>query len=211
VDIAQTWALLYVALYLVFEVTARSSDGSVNHGHHLVTLVAIVQCVAIGLLNAAEQWDWDVDRWVADTRGDTISWWSVQAILAVYVTSGLSKVLRDRGGWVHQSPGLLLNAAIRADMVDATGSGQESARASRARRIIFWLLPHANLTRVVFAGGLLVELAAPIGLFGEHALLAVGLALLVLHWGNGLLFNLPFVGYQILVVTYLINLPQFWS
>jgi len=70
---------------------------------------------------------------------------------------------------------------------------------------------HPGLTRLLFAAGLLVALAAPLGLLGENALLVVGIALLALHQANHRLLGLPFPSYQILVLAYLVNAPRLWS
>ena len=53
-----------------------------------------------------------------------------------------------------------------------------------------------------------MELVAPLGLLDERLLLAVGVGLLALHWANGHLLGLPFIEYQLLVLIYLVNLPQ---
>ena len=72
-----------------------------------------------------------------------------------------------------------------------------------------WLLERPVLTQCVFATGLLVELGTPIGLLGERVLMFTGLALIALHRGNERLLGLPFPEFQLLVLIYLVNVPQF--
>jgi hypothetical protein len=76
--------------------------------------------------------------------------------------------------------------------------------------LVSWLFERPAVTQWVFAAGLLIELTAPLGVLGETALLLVGLALIALHKGNELLLGLPFPEYQLLVLVFLVNLPQFF-
>jgi hypothetical protein len=75
--------------------------------------------------------------------------------------------------------------------------------------LVSWLFERPALTQCVFAVGLLIELTTPIGVLGEPVLMLVGLTLLALHKGNELLLGLPFPEFQLLVLVYLVNLPQF--
>jgi hypothetical protein len=177
----------------------------------MVVVVSVVQLAAATFWNAAAHWDWDVREWVADTRGATIAWWSVQAIVAVYLTSGVTKILHSRAEWISRSPGLLVAAAARLDTAASMGSAFQLASARRAEHAIRVLFAHAGAARLLFAAGLLVELTAPLGLLGENALLVVGLALLALHQANLRLLSLPCHSYQILVITYLVNVPRLWA
>ncbi len=195
------WAVLIV------DMTFRSSFGSVNHGDHLLAVVLTAQLAGVVVWNAAQQWNWDLGRLGAGSQGATAAWWTVQAILAVYFTSGLAKVINSRGRWIQRSPGLLLASLARVDTdrlmgMQSWGAGKESDG------LVTWLLARPNLARAVFASGLLVELGSPIGLFGETALLFVGLALLALHRANGRLLGLPFPDYQLLVLVYLVDVPR---
>ena len=78
----------------------------------------------------------------------------------------------------------------------------------RSLRLVSWLMERPTVCRWLFAAGLLMELVAPLGLLDERLLLAVGVGLLALHWANGHLLGLPFIEYQLLVLIYLVNLPQ---
>lgn len=209
-DRGTVWALLYLSAFLVLQVTAGSSDGSVNHGNHLVTIVAVAQLAAVFLWNASADRGWDIDDLVARDRNATAAWWSVQAIVAVYFTSGLAKITHSGTSWIQRSPGLLVIATARLDTTGSMGSALHLENARRAKQLIERLLPHPGFARLFFAGGLLVELATPLGLLSEDALAAVGIALLALHYANLRLLSLPFPSYQIIVVGYLVNVPRLW-
>jgi hypothetical protein len=209
-DRAVPWTLLYLAAFLVLQVTARSSDGSVNHGDHLVTVVAVAQLAAVLVWNATGGDD-DLGGWLGPSQASTAAWWSVQAIVAVYLTSGLTKLADTGGRWVQRSPGLLVAAVARLETAGAMGAGDHERRAGRATRIIDVLVARPAVTRAVFGAGLLVELLAPLALLGAGPRAAVGVALIGLHAANGLVLLLPFPTYQLLVLVYLVNVPQLWA
>jgi hypothetical protein len=198
-------ALVCMTVIVIVEVTFRSSDGGVNHGDHLLAIVLTAQTAGVALWLAAEHWSWDLGGMLGPSEEATAAWWAVQVILAVYFTSGL---IRTRGRWIERSPGLLLSNAAHTETDRLMGEASWGA-SGRSTALVAWLLERPTLTRWFFAGGLLVELAAPIGLLGKTALLVVGLALLALHAANGRLLGLPFPQYQILVLVYLVNVPQF--
>ena len=197
------YALLYLSLTLLLDTTFRNSFGSVNHGEHLLLIVLVAQTVAVALWNAADTFDWDLGRVLAGSRPATAAWWSVQAMLAAYFTSGLAKLVETRGRWIHRSPGLLLAARARVDTDQHMGPGRRRL-ADRSGPVVAWLFGRPGIARAVFAAGLVVELASPAGMFGATALLLVGLALLALHFANARMLGLPFPEYQLLVVTFFV-------
>jgi hypothetical protein len=201
------YALVVLAVVVIVDLTYRSSFGSVNHGDHLIAVALLAQLGAVGVWDAAQHWGWDLGRVLAPTQGATAAWWTVQAIIAVYFTSGLAKLINTRGMWIARSPGLLLSALARADTERAMG-GDNWGDSGDSDSVVAFLLARPGLARVVFAAGLFVEVGSPIGFYGETALLVVGLALLALHRANGRLLGLPFPQYQLLVLVYLVNVPR---
>jgi hypothetical protein len=201
------FALLVLTVALVVDITFRSSFGSVNHGEHLLAVVLGAQLLAVALWNSAVHWHWHLGHVLASSQGATAAWWTVQAILAVYLTSGLSKLVNTRGRWIQRSPGLLLSAVARGDTERQMGNTTVGT-ADEPDPLVAWLFKRPGLTRCVFTIGLVVELASPLGLWGETALLLVGLALIALHNANGRLLGLPFTEYQLLVLVYLVNVPR---
>lgn len=200
-------ALVFLTAAIIIEVTFRSSYGAVNHGHHLLAVILTAQTAAMVVWNGAARWDWDLGVVLGNSQASTVAWWTAQAIVAVYFTSGLSKLINTGGQWIARSPMLLLSAYERGDTGAMMGPwGQAQARDGVRRAA--WFLDRPLLTDCAFAGGVLVELAAPIGLLGKLALAAVGLAIIALHKGNRFLLGLPFPEYQLLVLIYLVNVPQ---
>jgi hypothetical protein len=206
-DLLVPLALLFLTAAAIVEVTFRSSYGSVNHGQHLLAVVLTAQTMATLLWNAATHWHWDLGAVLAHSQQATAAWWTVQAIIAVYFTSGLAKLINTRGRWIQRSPMLLLSSYARVD-TDRMMGARSWGRSGESAALVSWLFERPAITQCVFAAGLLIELTAPIGLFGETVLMVIGLALIALHQGNELLLGLPFPEYQLLVLVYLVNLPQ---
>ena len=117
------FALAYLSVALIVEMTYRSSDGSVDHGDHLLASVLIAQVAATVVWNAADRWSWDLGCPRANSQQATAVWWSIQAIAAVYFTSGLSKLINTGGRWIGRSTGLLLAGYGRLETQRMTPKG----------------------------------------------------------------------------------------
>jgi hypothetical protein len=210
------FALGYLSVALILEITYRSSDGSVDHGDHLLATVLIAQFAATVVWNAADRWSWNLDVLAANSQQATAVWWSIQAIAAVYFTSGMSKLINTGGRWIGRSTGLLLAGFGRLETQRMTpkgsaANGREPAGIRNAEIVLSALSSRPVLVQCVFAAGLLIELASPIGLLGESVLMAAGLSLIALHVGNQVMLRLPFPEYQLLILIYFVNLPRlFW-
>jgi hypothetical protein len=201
-DVRPGLAVGFLGAALLLELTYRSSFGSVNHGHHLLLVVLLAQAAASAAWNGLDRLDVE-SAVVGSSPGSTMAWWSMQAILAVYFTSGLTKLLATDGRWVQRSAGLLLDTWVRLDAERQLGPGRRQV-AERSVGFVDWLVQHPLPARAMFAGGLLIELATPLGLLGVTARGVLGLALLALHQANDRLLGLPFPEYQLLVITFLV-------
>lgn len=209
-DLLVPYALVFLTVAIIVDVTYRSSFGGVNHGDHLLAIVLTAQTGAVLLWNAAEHWGWDVGSVVGTSQQATAAWWAIQAIIAAYFVSGLSKLVRTRGRWVQRSPGLLLSSVARVETDRLMGPTSWGSSA-KSTDVVLWLLERPALARSMFAAGLLVELLTPVGFVGKPALAIVGICLLCLHWANGYLLGLPFREYQLLVLVFLVNVPQLFT
>jgi hypothetical protein len=207
-DVLVPVALLYLMTATILELTYQSSHGSVNHARHLLAVVLTAETAAVFVWNAAEQWAWDLGSILGTSQQATATWWAVQAIIAVYFTSGLSKLINTGGRWAGRSNRLLLAAYGRVETDRMTGKN-DPVVSDRTQERISWLLDRPSIARYIFAAGLCLELATPIGLSGPTVLTVTGLGLIALHWGNQFLLRIPFTEFQILVFIYLVNAPQF--
>lgn len=203
-DVAPAVSGSIAAAWAILALTVGLSDGALSHGRHL-PVVALAG-------HAAGYVAWEVAGWfdagegsaVLATPAATGAWWAIQAILATYFVSGVSKLAGSGFRWAWQSPNILL--AVLARLETARG-GSGPARTARSERIVGALLHRPLLTRVLMGAGLLVELAAPLGLVDRWAMVVAGVALVALHRINGLILRLPFRKYQWVLVAYLVNVP----
>jgi hypothetical protein len=200
-------ALLYLTAATIVELTYQSSHGSVNHARHLLAIVLTAQTAAVFIWNAAEQWNWDLGATLGKSQQATATWWAVLAIVAVYFTSGLSKLINTGGRWAGRSNRLLLAAYGRVESDRMTGKVDPGV-SDRTEARISWLFDRPFITKCMFTAALCLELATPIGLSGQILLMVTGLGLIALHWGNQFLLRIPFTEFQILVFIYLVNAPQ---
>jgi hypothetical protein len=207
-DVLVPMALLYLTAATIVELTYQSSHGSVNHARHLLAIALTAQTAAVFVWNAAEQWNWDLGGILGESQQATATWWAIQAIIAVYFTSGLSKLRNTGGRWAGRSNWLLLAAYGRVETDRMTGKADPDV-SHRTEARISWLLHRPFVARCIFTAGWCLELATPIGLSGQTVLMITGLGLIALHWGNQFLLRIPFTEFQILVFIYLVNAPQF--
>jgi len=207
-DVLTVYALAVLAIAFLLELTIRSSYGAVNHGDHIVCVVAIAMFTGVLTWNAASTFNWDLSRLIASSREATAAWWAIEAVVAMYFTSGLTKVLATGGGWIRVSPNLLLSVHRSAHLSHLMG-GQRQAAVERSDRLSRRLSGRRWLVRVVFALGLFTELVAPIGLFGEWVLLAVGLGLIALHLANATLLTIRFDAWALVVLVFFVIPPFF--
>ena len=174
-----------------------------NHGEHLLLIVLVAQTVAVALWNAADTFDWDLGRVLAGSRPATAAWWSVQAMLAAYFTSGLAKLVETRGCWIHRSPGLLLAARARVDTDQHMGPGRRRL-ADRSGPVVAWLFGRPGIARAVFAAGLVVESRRPPACSAQPRSCSSASRCSRLHFANARMLGLPFPEYQLLVVTFFV-------
>lgn len=196
VDLAAPLPAVGLALVTVGFVTLANSGGVVNHGHHMTAIATVTYAAADVARWARDTWDldWSVDH-------TTAAGWTVQAIAALYLTSGASKLIASRGHWARQGPNLTL-AVIAKDYQLAAESDRRHGFVATARR-------HPTVVAALLPMGLALELLVPLGLLHPTALFAVGVAVIALHLVNGALLDLSFPPYRWIVATHfvLFSLP----
>lgn len=203
---APMWALLWLSLVFGLTMTLKYSSGMVSHGHHLVAVTLVAQAAAHVTWELGEELDADLGRLVLGSADATAVWWTVQAIAAAYFVSGVTKVARSSLLWSWDSPALLLHLVSRSEMARHEFHATDRAR-SISRAAAEWLVQRPAVTRVMFSAGLLVELAAPLGLVNRTTLVVAGGAFLALHFVNGVVLLTRFRLFELIVLIYFVNVP----
>lgn len=195
-----------VAVLAVLWLTITCSKGTVNHGNHLTVIAICATALGNVTWQICDAFDAYPENLVLATPEWTGAWWAVQAIVAAYLVSGISKLALTQFRWIWRSPGLVVNAHIRAEV--ASGErGSSPTSIERSLSMAGLLGRHPWPARLVFGSGLFVELLSPLSLFNRATLVVGGAALLALHAANGALLRLRFVSYQWLLTVYLLQLP----
>ena len=196
----------YLAIVVVLSVTLESSQGSMDHGRHL-PMVAVVAQFAGGVgYGLADLLDWQPSSLILHDAGRTMTWWTVQATMAVYFVSGVSKLARSGFMWVGEAHHLGVTTVARAE-TGLLDQPRRTDRRDRAARIAGGLSSHRLIAMLVFGGGLWLELAAPFALVNRVTLLVGGLAFIALHRSIGVFLLLPFRRYQWTLLIFFVNVP----
>jgi hypothetical protein len=196
-------ATAVLALSIAAVGALRNSQGGAIHEPQAVGLVFLAQTVAFArFVDTPALWTGG-----ASPEGlmaqRTALFWSQQALIAVYLTSGVTKIFASRGRWAFRAALAPLQVAKAAEQafvrtLDARGRDRRAALAA-------WMAAHSVLTRLALACGLAVELASPLFLLSPAATFAGGSVLLAFHWAAGLAMGLPFWTHQALVMLLLAN------
>ncbi|MEM7139540.1 MAG: hypothetical protein AAF548_00815 [Actinomycetota bacterium] len=199
-----TAATAVVASILTFKLTVAGSGGAVNHGRSLSVVAFVAAAAGQIAFEICTALEFESSYLVLEDAESSGIWWSIQAILAAYFVSGMSKLAYTRFAWIWRAPGLVLSARGR----QVTASHGERAASTRVvDRLVEDSLRYPAMGRVVFGSGLLIELLAPVGFLGPNLMIAVGAAVIALHVANGLVLGLWFQHYQLIVAVHLLRLP----
>ena len=200
------WAVVlpYLAVLSVLVGTLSNSRGGIGHNLQIVSLVLCAQ-------TAAHFWHVFRTRAAGARDGraaeDRVIWWSQEAIVATYFVSGLTKLIRSSGMWVFESP--LIAAQIVKSNEQFYYNRLEAPPDRFGAASAEWMAQHPLIVGAVLSIGLLLELTAPLALFGRRAALGYGLALVLFHATVHRVMKLDFAFNSYLLWIYLVNVP-FW-
>ena len=196
-------ALPYMTAFSIAVGSVNNSHGAISHYLQIVSLVLCAQTAAhfYSLLRQ----NGEQGPAAAVRREQRVIYWSQQAIVATYLVSALTKLIRTSGMWFFQSPLIALQIIKTNDQdrYDNLGSGgYESASA-----IADWIVQNPLITGLVLSTGLLLELVAPIALFGRAFAFGYGVSLLLFHATVHRVMKLHFLYNEYLIWIYLVNVP----
>lgn len=197
------WLALPVALFVnVAAHGIKNSQGAIQHTTQIISLVLLAQTGAYfyGLWrrNHGEE------RSALENRE---IWWSQQTIVAVYLLSGISKLVVTKGLWVWQARWIGVSVAKAAyqffyDTLDRAALEQQLAVANFAAA-------HGWIVALIAGAGLLLELGSPLMLVSRVWAAILGCALVCFHLSLDHTMHLRFIYNQWLLLIYMINAP-YW-
>ena len=201
------WSVVlpYLTVLSVLVGTVSNSRGGIGHNLQIVSLVLCAQ-------TAAHFWSVFRSRAAGARDGraaeDRVIWWSQQAIVATYFVSGLTKLFRSSGMWIFESP--LIAAQIVKSNEQFYYNRLQAPPDQFGAAIAEWMAQHPFVVGAVLSIGLLLELTAPLALFGRRAALGYGLALVLFHATVHRVMKLDFAFNSYLLWIYFVNVP-FWG
>ena len=198
------WLALPVAFLIhVAARTILNSQGAIQHAAQIVSLVLFSQMVAhfYGL--------WRRRRGVDEQPQveDRAIWWSQQAIVAVYLVAGITKLVVTKGLWPFQARWIGVSIAKAAyqsfyDTLNFADLQQQLAVANFAAT-------HAWVVALIAALGLFLELGSPLMLINRIWAAGFGATLICFHISLSYAMHLTFPYNQWLLFIFMINVP-YW-
>jgi hypothetical protein len=174
----------------------------------------VVPLVLLGLLGGHLHYAWaarrgdPAARFDGRSRDDLAVFYALQMIAAIYVLSGITKLIRSEGEWIQQSYHFALQ-------VIRTQHNIYYSALSPAGGLEFWtsvasfMVEHRWLTCAMFGTALFLELFAFTALFGRIWSLVLGVALIGFHLSVLALMSINFYLNMILLAFFFVNAP-YW-
>jgi len=202
--------LIYMlALSLAVGTLKNSQHGEISHRFQIITMILLVQCGwhllcaarwLYGRISGKQQrfhHGWNIDRMEVFA--------SQSAIVAIYLTTAITKMIRSGGEWFWQ----VQNVGV--DLQKTWGQDYYNTLSQDAPGWAVWVretvTAHPWVAIVIFGPGLLAEFAAVLGLYGRTKAFVVGAALVVLHLGAIVVMKLEFEQNVFCLLIYFVNLP----
>ncbi len=197
------WLALPIALFLHVAINAVvNSQGGIQHAMQIVSLVLLAQTAAhfYGLWRRRQ----GESRGLLESRA---IWWSQQAIVAVYLVAGITKLIVTKGKWIFDARWLGVSIAKSAYMSFYDTHNQAELQQQLA--VAHFAVTHGWIIMLIAALGLFLELGSPLMLINRVWAAALGCALIGFHVGLTHSMGLSFVYNQWLLLIFMVNVP-YW-
>ena len=205
----------YMLLYLVLLGTLLNSQGAITHGTQIIALVLLGQFCAYCWCSFLKLRKQPLDIKSNLTNHDLAVYFTQQAIAAAYVVAGIMKLINPSfvwrmglpipAGWIRDLP--LIAVGIIKTHSQQYYSNLSAETLERGNIIANWIISHPNLTRIIFSGGLFLELLAFLILLNRTWSFLIGLSLILMHWGILEVMQLKFDNNIYVLLIYTVNLP----
>ena len=186
--------------------TLANSQGNTFHGSQMTSMVLVAQLAG-----------WIIMKWrSAAAIPETPRWPGVDSILlyfsqcaivGVYVTSAITKVLKSGGRWLIDSHYFAksVQKVWRQQFYNNPSSNEFSGISPWAS----WLAEHPMSARLLFAPGFFLEFFAFLMLWNRAWAAGFGASLVLMHVCIGFIMQLYFPEFEVIVLIFCVNLP-YW-
>jgi len=199
-------ALPYLAWFSIATKTLANSQGGISHSYQMVSLILLAQAV-VAIWWVLRGRDSRVGPWRTAIKADRLAvYYSQVVIAACYVTAGITKLLNSGGAWLWNTP-FLVKDLVKTQRQNFY-SQLDVERFGGEVPYVDAMLQHPMWTRILFAPGIFLELAACLALLGRKWALGLGLALIALHAGIDEVMQLNFKVFQLSVLIFLVHPPH---
>lgn len=200
-------AFMTVATIAIFTF-AMSHTTKTRHDTNVVPLTLIgLLCGHLHYGFVARRGDPTV-RFGKRTAADLAVYYALQMISAIYVLSGITKLIKTGGEWIGDS-------YLVATQVVRTQHNMYFTQLEPAGALEFWLavanfmVEHKTLTCALFGTALFLEVFAFLALLGRLPALVLGVALIGFHLSVLALMSINFYLNVILLAAFFVN-PPYW-
>ncbi len=203
--VALPFALPVVTVLHVLPYTLFNSQAHPHHGYQIMSLTLLGMSVAVVVQAIKKQAGWLRPSAVLN------AWLLLAAQLMVggaYLISVFSKMILSGGMWFFNSHYVALDFVKTARQ--NYYSTLEPALQFDPPGVV-WLLNHANLARLFFGGGVLLEAVLWIAIGTRRLSLLMGVSVIVMHQSIQALMGLNFHTHEAMVAVFFINVPYWFS
>ena len=191
---------LFPALFVGVATGAlRNSQGDISHHSQLAMMVMLAQWV-VYLVHAVRARKWTK---ADDTVHSTAVWWSVMAIAAPYVASGIVKLKATDFEWIQRVPVLAVQS-IKANLSEYY-STLVQPEGFKVKAVPELIVQYPNVARLFFGTGLVLELFAFVLLLNRRICRWFGLAVVLMHMGISFLMEIEFWNHIWILLIFCVN------
>ena len=211
IGILQVIPLGYLVWFSVVTRTLANSQGGISHSYQMVTLILLAQFIvaAIAFLRPIIK-DGRFTLFQDKFWDSCAVYYSQLGIAGAYVIAALTKLNNSGLMWFWNSP-YFVTDVIKTNRQNyyAKLDDERFLKFGQEVEYVQVINDYPMFARILFAPGILFELAAVLALLGRRWALAVGLSLVALHLGIKEVMKLDFLKNEICVTIFMINIP-FW-
>jgi hypothetical protein len=199
-------ALAYLLGASVAVCTFLNSQGAIGHTAQIVALAILGQLLAFGWAAIAGRCKRPLRHGL--TPEQLAVDWARQAVMATYVVSALTKLVRSDGRWILDAPYFGLQI-VKSNAMDYYNTLQPAA--DDGMRWLAQLLLDHPWTAWFFIGiALPLELFAFVACFNRRTGFWIGLLILIFHSTVSVTMQLGFRFNKLLMIAFFLNIP-FWA
>lgn len=205
IGIGLSVSTLLLFIFTVLIGTYYNSQGAISHSSQIISLVLLAQFLAylnnlIGINSLIKFSFAEIGN-----PDDIAIFLSQQAVVAVYFTSALTKLLNSRFRWISQVRNIPIQ--LEKNAMQNYYNNLDYSHVDKIRNVANFLASKPFLTCFLFSIGLLLEFLLPLSLLNRFTNIIFGVLIILFHNLNLYIFRLKFASFQRLLLIFFVNVP----